>query len=165
MIAFYDPIQATGWGMATVAYQDELFAPVSNVLKIMIGISLLLILLITFGVILTINKAMAPLAIMLDEMHLLAGGDFRRIIEIVEAVSTQIQHISTEISGMAQNGEEIVGHIRTIGEASRSAAQESETVSAATEEQSASVQEIANASDSLAKMAMELQSEIAKFQV
>ncbi len=28
MIAFYNPIKATGWGMATVAYEDELFAPV-----------------------------------------------------------------------------------------------------------------------------------------
>jgi len=413
MIAFYNPIKATGWGMATIAYEDELFAPVHNVLKIMIGISLLLILLISSGVILTVNKAMRPLGIMMDEMHMLAGGDFRnrpnritannelglladavvemrqdvstvlnrvsesseslaasaeelnatteqsaqasnqvadsivnvaqstsqqldavnstsgaieslnetiqtvagqadaaashgqeaaeiardggrtleqaidqikrieqstlestevvtalgersaeigqivdtissiseqtnllalnaaieaaragehgrgfavvadevrklaessqeaahqiaeliqqtrkdtdeavagmqagseevrvgtqniismgesfrKIIEIVEDVSSQVQGISVAISNMANNGEEIVGHIRTIGTASRTAAEEAETVSAATEEQSASVMEISNASDSLAKMAMELQSEISKFKL
>lgn len=413
MIAFYNPIKATGWGMATVAYQDELFAPVSNVLKIMVGISLLLTILISLGVIVTVNKAMAPLAVMMDEMHLLAAGDFRnrpsritsnnelgalaaavremrqgvsnvmkqvsgssdslaaaaeelnatteqsaqasnqvansivnvaqgtneqleavsstgtaieelndtiqtvageadaaaahgreaaevardggktleqaigqikrieqstnestevvtalgersaeigqivdtisnisaqtnllalnaaieaaragehgrgfavvadevrklaessqeaanqiadliqqtrkdtdnavagmqagseevrvgtqniismgesfrKIIEIVETVSGQVQHISSAISGMAANGEEVMGHIRTIGDASRKAAEEAETVSAATEEQSASVMEISNASDSLSKMAMELQNEISKFKL
>jgi len=93
------------------------------------------------------------------------GESFRRIIEIVEAVSDQVQDISSAISGMAGSGEEIVEHIRTIGEASRTAAEEAETVSAATEEQSASVQEISNASESLAQMAEELQQEIAKFKL
>ena len=93
------------------------------------------------------------------------GESFRKIIEIVEDVSSQVQGISVSISNMANNGEEIVGHIRTIGTASRTAAEEAETVSAATEEQSASVMEISNASDSLAKMAMELQSEISKFKL
>ena len=64
-----------------------------------------------------------------------------------------------------KNGEEIVGHVRTIDAASHSAAEESETVSAATEEQSASVQEIANASRSLAEMATDLQNEVQKFKV
>ena len=93
------------------------------------------------------------------------GESFRRIIEIVEDVSAQVQDISQAISGMAESGQEIVAHVRTIEETSRSAAEEAETVSAATEEQSASVQEIAHASNSLAKMAMELQQEVQKFKV
>jgi methyl-accepting chemotaxis protein len=93
------------------------------------------------------------------------GESFRRIIEIVEDVSAQVQEISQAISGMAESGQEIVAHIRTIEDTSRSAAEEAETVSAATEEQSASVQEIAHASNSLAKMAMELQAEVQKFKV
>lgn len=413
MIAFYNPIKATGWGMATVAYQDELFAPVGNVVKIMAGISILLLVLISLGVVLTVNRTMRPLSIMMDELHLLANGDFRerpsrvtvhnelgqlaqalrdmrhgvstafravsqsaeslsasaeelnatteqsaqaanqvadsivrvaqgtseqldavnstsqaigglndkvqhiagqataaadqgraaadvarnggqtleqaisqikhieqstnestrvvtalgerstaigqivdtistiaeqtnllalnaaieaaragehgrgfavvadevrklaessqdaakqiagliqetrkdtenavagmqagseevrvgtqniismgesfrRIIEIVEQVSTQVQGISASISSMAENGQEIVGHVRTIEGTSRSAAEEAETVSAATEEQTASVQEIANASNSLAKMAGELQEQVMKFKV
>ena len=76
-----------------------------------------------------------------------------------------MQSISAGIGGMAESGQEIVGHIRTIEDSSRTTAEEAETVSAATEEQSASVQEIANASNSLAKMAGELQMEVRKFKV
>ncbi|BAL84135.1 putative methyl-accepting chemotaxis protein [Selenomonas ruminantium subsp. lactilytica TAM6421] len=413
MIAFYNPIKATGWGMATVAYQDELFAPVATVLKIMTLISLVLIVLISLGVWITVNRSMRPLAVMMDEMRLLADGDFqdrpaqitvsnelgqlagavrsmrqgvrkvlynvsasaeslsaaseelnatsdqsaqasnqvadsivkvaqgtseqleavsstseaienlndniqgiagkadaaaansreasavardsgrtlneaigqikrieestkestkvvtalgersseigqivdtissiseqtnllalnaaieaaragehgrgfavvadevrklaessqeaahriatlieetrrdtdsavagmqagseevrvgtenimsmgesfRKIIEIVENVSSQVQEISTAITGMAESGQQIVSNVRTIGETSRSAAEEAETVSAATEEQSASVQEIAHASNELARMAMDLQREVQKFKV
>ncbi|MBQ1920755.1 MAG: methyl-accepting chemotaxis protein, partial [Selenomonas sp.] len=93
------------------------------------------------------------------------GESFKRIIEIVEEVSGQMQSISAGIGGMAESGQEIVGHIRTIEDSSRTTAEEAETVSAATEEQSASVQEIANASNSLAKMAGELQMEVRKFKV
>lgn len=93
------------------------------------------------------------------------GEAFRKIIDIVEQVSAEIQGISKAIGGMAENGREIVGHIRTIGATSRTAAEEAETVSAATEEQSASVQEIANASQNLARMASELKQEVQKFKL
>ena len=93
------------------------------------------------------------------------GEAFRKIIDIVEQVSAEIQGISKALGGMAENGREIVGHIRTIGTTSRTAAEEAETVSAATEEQSASVQEIANASQNLAHMASELKQEVQKFKL
>ena len=93
------------------------------------------------------------------------GESFRRIIEIVEEVSQQVQQISQAIEGMAAAGQDIVGHVDTITATSTKAAQESETVSAATEEQSASVQEIANASKSLAEMATELQGEVSRFKL
>ena len=93
------------------------------------------------------------------------GEAFRRIIEIVEEVSQQVQQISQAIEGMAAAGQDIVGHVDTITATSTKAAQESETVSAATEEQSASVQEIANASKSLAEMATELQGEVSRFKL
>ena len=93
------------------------------------------------------------------------GDSFRRIIELVENVSGQIQGISADITGMAKNGEEIVGHVRTIDAASHSAAEESETVSAATEEQSASVQEIANASRNLAELAQKLKDSTTQFKL
>ena len=93
------------------------------------------------------------------------GKAFHSIIDIVEEVSGQVKDISQEISAMASGGRTIVGHVHTIGELSKNAAEEAETVSAATEEQSASVQEIANASRSLAQMADELKVNIEKFQV
>ena len=77
MIAFFTPIESTGWGMATIAYEDELFAPVHSMLKIMTGISLILLILISGGILLTVNKVMSPLGIMMEEVHNLAEGDFR----------------------------------------------------------------------------------------
>ena len=93
------------------------------------------------------------------------GDAFRKIIGIVEQVSTQMQHISGATRNMASSGKEIVGHIRTIGESSKTSAEEAETVSAATQEQTASVHEIANESTNLARMAGELQQEVQKFKV
>ena len=93
------------------------------------------------------------------------GEAFRKIIDIVEKVSAQMQDISGATRTMARNGEEIVDHIRTINETSKSSAEEAETVSAATEEQTASVHEIANESTNLARMANELQQEVKKFKV
>ena len=77
MVAFYTPIKSTGWGMATVAYEDELFAPVMNMLKIMIGISILLLALTSVGILMTVNRVMKPLGVMMEEMRFLAQGDFR----------------------------------------------------------------------------------------
>ena len=93
------------------------------------------------------------------------GDAFRKIIGIVEQVSTQMQHISGATRNMASSGKEIVGHIRTIGESSKTSAEEAETVSAATQQQTASVHEIANESTNLARMAGELQQEVQKFKV
>ena len=77
MIAFYTPIASTGWGMATLAYRDELFAPVQNTLKIMIFISLTLLILISAGIWITVNKIMQPLGAMMNEVRELSHGDFR----------------------------------------------------------------------------------------
>ena len=76
-----------------------------------------------------------------------------------------MQDISAAIRSMAVNGEEIVSHIKSIEDSSKTSAQEAETVSAATEEQTASVHEIANAATSLAQMANELQKEVQKFKL
>ena len=75
------------------------------------------------------------------------------------------QEVSDGVSAWLETRMLETQNIRTIGDASRKAAEEAETVSAATEEQSASVMEISNASDSLSKMAMELQNEISKFKL
>ncbi len=93
------------------------------------------------------------------------GEAFRKIIGIVEQVSSQMEDISISSKSMASSGEEIVENVRTIGETSKLAAEEAETVSAATEEQSASVHEISNEANNLSQMANELQLEVRKFKV
>ncbi len=77
LIAFYNPIESTGWGMATIAYRDELLEPVKNTMKIMTALSFLMLILISAGIIVTVNKVMKPLNVMMNEVHELSEGDFR----------------------------------------------------------------------------------------
>ena len=77
MIAFYTPIKSSGWGMATLAYEDELFQPVTNMMSIMIVISIIIVVVISGAIWIRINRVMKPLGNMMDEMKLLATGDFR----------------------------------------------------------------------------------------
>jgi len=93
------------------------------------------------------------------------GDAFRRIIDFVQEVSGQVHGMSKAIGQMAASSQTIVSHVKSIDGLSKKAAEQSETVSAATEEQAASIQEISNASQSLAQMAEKLQNEIRKFQL
>ena len=65
---------------------------------------------------------------------------------------------------MASDSEQIVGSVKRIDDLSKKAAGEAQTVSAATEEQSASMEEIAALSRALAKLAMELREAVNKFE-
>lgn len=95
----------------------------------------------------------------------LAGQEFSEIIQLVERVAAQIIEISNEISQIAKGNQQIVVSIRGIGDIGKGAANEAQTVSAATQEQSASMQEIASASQALADMANELQAAITVFKI
>ena len=77
MIAFYTPIKSSGWGMATLAYEDELFQPVTSMMSIMIIISIIIVVVISGAIWVTVNRVMSPLGVMMGEMRLLATGDFR----------------------------------------------------------------------------------------
>ena len=77
MIAFYTPIKSSGWGMATLAYEDELFQPVTSMLSIMVIISIIIVVVISGAIWMTVNRVMSPLGVMMNEMGLLATGDFR----------------------------------------------------------------------------------------
>lgn len=61
------------------------------------------------------------------------------------------------------NSQEIVGTVQSINQFSKAAVDESQTVSAATEEQSAAMEEIAASSKSLAILAQDLQASISHF--
>lgn len=124
MIAFYTPIKSSGWGMATVAYEDELFEPVQNMMKIMTAISLVLLILISGGIWVTVNKVMSPLGIMMEEMHKLSEGDFRdrptqinsedelgmlarAVREMRQGVAKVMQSVSSSASSLSASAEEL----------------------------------------------------------
>jgi methyl-accepting chemotaxis protein len=94
-----------------------------------------------------------------------AGGAFGEIMEMVNVVSEQVRDISAAIEQMADGSQHIVTSVKKIDEHSKRSAAESQSVSAATEEQLASMEEIAGASQSLAKLAQELQAAVARFRV
>ncbi|TWH45872.1 methyl-accepting chemotaxis protein [Sporomusa sp. KB1] len=93
------------------------------------------------------------------------GETFKNIVESVLQISDQIKDISTAINQMVGGNKILVVSIREIDEVSKRAAAESQTVSAATEEQSASMEQIASSSQSLAILASDLQATVVKFQV
>ena len=83
----------------------------------------------------------------------------------MDIVSAQIKEISEAIDQMATGSQRIVKSVNQIDGLSKNAASEAETVSAATEEQSASMGEIASSSQNLAKLAVELREAVGKFSV
>ena len=140
LIAFYTPIVSTGWGMATVASKDELFAPVQNMLKIMTIISLILLVLISGGIWITVNKVMSPLGIMMEEMHKLAQGDFR---DRVSQISSE-----DELGLLAR----AVREMRTgVSKVMRSVSSSAQSLSASAEELNATTEQSALAANQVAQ--------------
>jgi len=92
-----------------------------------------------------------------------AGKAFQDIAVIVTAVTDQVKEISTAIQGMAIGSQQIVTSVKKIDVLSRKASFEAQTVSAATQEQSATMEEIASSSQTLAKMAYDLQEVVNRF--
>lgn len=94
-----------------------------------------------------------------------AGDSFQEITILVTQVSEQVAKIFSAISQIDMGNQRIVSSVGIIDDLSKKAAAESQTVSAATEEQSASMAEIASASQNLANMAQQLRETVGKFQL
>lgn len=94
-----------------------------------------------------------------------AGKTFTEIVSMVELVSDQVAEMSGSVGLIAKGSGQIVDAVKTMNAFSQKAASESETVSAATEEQSASMGEIATASQSLAVLSENLQRSINNFKI
>ncbi|MPN41499.1 Methyl-accepting chemotaxis protein McpA [bioreactor metagenome] len=94
-----------------------------------------------------------------------AGKAFNEIVKLIGQVSGQVRDISAAIQQMAGGSEKIVESVRDIDRISKETAGQAQTMSAATQEQSAAMEEIAASSQSLANMALQLQTGIDKFKV
>ena len=139
LIAFYTLIKSTGWGMATVAYEDELFAPVANMLKIMAGISVVLLILISAGIWFTVNKIMSPLAFMMEEMRLLSQGDFRQRPSRVTSAD-ELGLLANAVAEMRQNVAEVMQSVNSSAESLSGSAEE---LNATTEQSSLAATQVA----------------------
>jgi len=94
-----------------------------------------------------------------------AGQTFREIAELVTQGSSQMTEISTTIQQMATGSQQIVGSVKKIDELSQKCASEFQSVSAATEEQLASMEEIATSSQVLAQLAQDMKVVVGKFHI
>ena len=99
------------------------------------------------------------------ELVNVAGNNFAAINGQINQVTEQVAIIAKAVNEAAVGSQRIVSSIKEVENLSRDAAAESQNVSAATEEQSASMQEIASSSHALAKLAEDLQMAMAKFHI
>ena len=98
--------------------------------------------------------------------HVSASEEFfKGIAGSVEKLSGEIRRITDSIESMTQEGHELVSFINTVENLGREGELEAQTVSSAAEQQLASYEEIASASQGLASLADELQSAVSRFKV
>ena len=94
-----------------------------------------------------------------------AGTSFRDIAGMVTDVADSSKQMEKIVHDLAEGADKITEAIDKINSMSRRVADEAQTVSAATEEQTASMHEIADASRKLAEMAQTLQNAIVEFKI
>jgi methyl-accepting chemotaxis protein len=94
-----------------------------------------------------------------------SGQAFLEISTLITQVSNQVKEISAAIEQMAIGSRQIVGSVNQMDELSKKASEEAQIVSAATEEQSASMEEIASSSQALAHLATDLRGAVSNFQI
>ena len=94
-----------------------------------------------------------------------AGGSFAHIAEMVSVVADNSNTMENAVSVLADSTMKINEAIEKINAISRNVASEAETVSAATEQETASMLEIADASRKLAEQAQELQNSLSQFRL
>jgi len=94
-----------------------------------------------------------------------AGKAFEEIAVLITEVLSQRQEISTSITEMTDDSRRIASAVHEIDKVSKGAVTQTQVVVTATEEQSASMVEIATSSRELAQMAQKLQDAVIKFRV
>lgn len=94
-----------------------------------------------------------------------AGATFNEIVTMVSEVAESSKRMSELVGDLKGGADHITEAIVSIDDKSRSVASEAESVSAATEEQTASMHEIATASRKLSEMAGDLQNAVVKFKI
>ncbi|MBB5325411.1 methyl-accepting chemotaxis protein [Anoxybacillus tepidamans] len=94
-----------------------------------------------------------------------AGQSFTQIKDAIHEVVAQVQEVSSAVQKMSSGTKQIVQSMQLIHEIAKSAAAGTQEVSVTTEEQLASMQEIAASAMALSSMAESLQQLIQKFKI
>jgi methyl-accepting chemotaxis protein len=94
-----------------------------------------------------------------------ARDTFLRIAASIEELSLQINKIATSIGQVTQGSQKIVSSVKNIEKISTENSSEAQMVSAATEEQTASIEQMTATSQGLSGLSGELQTAIEKFRL
>lgn len=94
-----------------------------------------------------------------------AGSAFGDIAQLVTRVSGQVTEITDAIQRVVSDSQQIVTAVKEIDDLSKGAAGEAQTISAAIEQQSASMQQMEIASKGLAEIAQSLKEVVGSFKV
>ena len=93
------------------------------------------------------------------------GERFKHIVTLVQNLNGKIQDIGTAAQQLAASSDEVVNSVDSVRQVAADNSANTETISAAAEQQSASMQEIAASSHALADMAIQLQNIVQKFKL
>ncbi|TKI58434.1 methyl-accepting chemotaxis protein [Brevibacillus antibioticus] len=94
-----------------------------------------------------------------------AGKSFEQIQDAVTQVASQIQEVKSYSEQMSLGTKQVVELVGVIEEVAENSADGTQSVSAATEEQLAAMEEVNSSATSLARIAEELQSHVSKFKI
>ncbi len=94
-----------------------------------------------------------------------AGKVFQEIETLIAAATGKIHTVSDEARQMAARGGQIVDSVREIEEISKENAMHTQSVSAATQQQTAAMQEVASSSQGLENMVQELNAVVKRFKI
>lgn len=94
-----------------------------------------------------------------------AGEAFSEIVQLIDEVAEQVKDIFNASQQMAGKSKQVVNLVGSIDEISKANSSQAQNVSAATEEQAASMIEIAQSSEDLAQRAQELRNLVGKFKI
>lgn len=94
-----------------------------------------------------------------------AGEAFQEILSAVDQVLEQVKDVSAVVAQVEGGADSMVDSIQHIAEVTSTAQQSAEEVVAATQQQSASMQEVAASTDNLAKMSEQLQQTVGNFRL
>jgi methyl-accepting chemotaxis protein len=93
------------------------------------------------------------------------GVALENVIEQIKEVNNNIQKITKEIDGVAKNSDEVFHMVENIAAVTEQTAASAEEISSITEEQTANLEEINANSQTLARIAKNLQKQVAVFKV
>ncbi|MEI8390447.1 MAG: methyl-accepting chemotaxis protein [bacterium] len=94
-----------------------------------------------------------------------AGKALDNIISQVKQANNKIQGITKDIDGVAVSSEEVLRMVENISAITEETAASAEEISSITEEQTASLEEISASSQTLAKVAEDLQKQVSVFKI